>query len=477
MRKLARLTTTSLVVIAALNFLVTSAEAQERRLRAGAAKVDITPLKSELMLPSDFIHDPLFVRAVVVDNGATCAVLVGLDLGGTADAILADALPRASASSKCPPENFLISATHTHSASTQGLGEAPAVVKRAADAVVAAVDQAKSRLAPARMGYGATRIDLNVNRDLYSHQAWSQAPNPDGPSDKTLAVVAFVGEDNVPIGVYLNYGMHPINFYLSGVISADFPGAASAYVERYFSGRTVAVFSQGTSGDQNPALMTRGLMRFRNGQPAGVENVAPAVPLGQEASQQPRLGFNPANAAATRPTIHAEQMAAYKEAIERTNELVTMEGTLIGASAIALMRERMDYLPAAEIRAGQTRFTCPGRDRLDAANPARENVFPGYREGPDVNLKVGVLRIGDVNFASINGEVYSPIGMRLKAKAPANKTIVVTLANGRANSGYIYSDDAYSHLSFQVIGSRLQPGCAEEKIISNIVELERKSAQ
>ena len=86
------------------------------------------------------------------------------------------------------------------------------------------------------------------------------------------------------------------------------------------------------------------------------------------------------------------------------------------------------------------------------------------------------FRIGDVNFASINGEVYSPIGMRLKAKAPANKTIVVTLANGRANSGYIYSDDVYSLLSFQVVGSRLQPGCAEEKIISNIVELERKSA-
>jgi hypothetical protein len=67
--------------------------------------------------------------------------------------------------------------------------------------------------------------------------------------------------------------------------------------------------------------------------------------------------------------------------------------------------------------------------------------------------------------------------MRLKAASPASDTIVVTLANGRANSGYIYSDDAFSHLSFQVIGSRLKPGCAEGKIISTALDLMHRSGQ
>jgi hypothetical protein len=62
-------------------------------------------------------------------------------------------------------------------------------------------------------------------------------------------------------------------------------------------------------------------------------------------------------------------------------------------------------------------------------------------------------------------------------QAPANKTLVVTLANGGANSGYIYSDDAYSHLTFQVIGSRLKPGCAEGNIISAAISLMRKSGE
>ena len=128
-----------------------------------------------------------------------------------------------------------------------------------------------------------------------------------------------------------------------------------------------------------------------------------------------------------------------------------------------------------DITAEQQGILCAGRERLDAANPARENVFPGYKEGPDVKMKVGVLRIGDVNFVSLNGEAYSEIGMKVKASSPANKTIFVGLANGMANSGYIYSDAAYSHLTFQVIGSRLKPGCAEGKIVSTAVDLMHKA--
>lgn len=152
-----------------------------------------------------------------------------------------------------------------------------------------------------------------------------------------------------------------------------------------------------------------------------------------------------------------------------------MLGSMLGSSAVRVMRESIEPVDNARIWAGHQSFACPGRVRNDADNPARENVFPGYKDGPDVNLRVGVLRIGDIHFVSVNGEVYSQIGMRIKAEAPASKTIVVTLANGSAGSGYIYSDEAYSHLTFQVIGSRLKPGCAEGKIVSTAVNLMRRA--
>src|SRR5205085_6364027 len=44
--------------------------------RAGAARVDITP-KAEMLTPTlGGIHDPLFARAIVIDNGETRAAIV-----------------------------------------------------------------------------------------------------------------------------------------------------------------------------------------------------------------------------------------------------------------------------------------------------------------------------------------------------------------------------------------------------------------
>jgi hypothetical protein len=47
----------------------------------------------------------------------------------------------------------------------------------------------------------------------------------------------------------------------------------------------------------------------------------------------------------------------------------------------------------------------------------------------------------------------------------------VTLANGRASSGYIPDDASFGHDTFQVLGSRLKPGCAEQGIANGLVDL------
>ena len=391
--------------------------------------------------------------------------------------MVTDATTTAAAATGCPAANVLISATHTHSSNPQGLGQGPPLARTVADAIVQAATTAKSKLEPARVGYGTTRIDLNVNRDLFNSKLeWRQEPNPNGPSDKTLAVVEFLGADNVPIAVYMNYAMHPINFYLSGVVSADFPGEASRYIEELFDDRTIALFAQGASGDQNPRdfRSPTTFMGQRAALTAGRGPFDQTVATTQVQANASAQGFNAQQASSERQAIPAASLDAYKKTIARTGEYVHMLGTMIGSSAVRVMRESIQPIDTARIWSGQESFSCPGRVRNDADNPARENVFPGYKDGPDVTLKVGVLRLGEIVFAWVNGEVYSEIGMRLKAEAPASKTLMVTLANGSAGSGYIYSDEAYSHLTFQVIGSRLKPGCAETKIVSTVVDLMRR---
>jgi hypothetical protein len=444
--------------------------------RAGTAKVDITPVPASL-LPGDSIRDHLFVRAIVLTNGASCAVLVGTDLAGLPGAIAPSAIKRASAATGCAAENFVISATHTHSGYTRSFGDPTGEPndKRVVDAIVAAITQAHASMRSVRVGYGTVNLDINVNRDLLVDGRWLQGPNLTGPSDKTLAIMEFVGDDDQPIGAYINYAMHPINFFLSGVISADVPGDASDYIERQFGGNMVAVFAQGASGDQNPAL-TRPLLNLisqRTGAPGrGDMRLArpnPWVELSNERNGNARL------TAALAIPVPADRTQAYLEAIQTTGDLVRAEGTVMGEKIVDAMRFGItDLARDGQIGAVVTSLQCPGRDRLDHADPVREGNLPPYADGAPVTVRQGMLRIGDVYIATVDGEVYSEIATQLKQRAPATKLMMTTLANGMANLGYIYSNNASDHLTFQVIGSRLKPGCAEDKIVATGLEQLRR---
>ena len=442
-------------------------------LVAGAAKVDITPPVKALN-PGDTIRDPLYARAIFVGNGQACAVLVGLDQGGARVDVVGPATLRIAQASGCPAQNIIISATHTHSGSTGGLGGAGEPnPKRIEDAIVAAVVQAKATVKPAKVGYATANVDLNVNRDLFVNNKWRQAPNPEDGSDKTLAIVEFLDDaSGVPIGLYMNYAMHPVNFYLTGVISADFPGEASRYVERRFGPDAVAIFSQGASGNQNPRLQrpSQKLVQARMGSP-NAKDLSLTTPAPWNTPSTERNSVIRMTAAMGTPVPQAQQ-DAYKAAIAAAGELVTAEGVIIGETAINALRYGVPGLTnAASIVGAQEAFECPGRDRLDRDDPIREGALPPYADGAPVNIKIGVLRIGDIYLNSVNGEVYNDIAMHLKAQSPMAKEMMVTLANGAANSGYIYSNAAASHLTFQVIGSRLKPGCAEDKIIKTSLSL------
>jgi neutral ceramidase len=434
-------------------------------LQAGAARIEITPPVKALN-PGDSIHDPLFVRALVIRNHDGCAVLVGVDQGGVRDAVANPAIERAAAASGCARDGFIVSATHTHSGSTGGLGGGGEPSgKVVEDAIVEAVRRADAARRPARIGYGTGRIDLNVNRDLFVQNRWTQGPNEDAGSDKTLAVIELLDARDLPIGVYVNYAMHPVNYFLSGVISADFPGEVSRYIEKRYGRDMVAIFAQGASGDQNPRLQRpyNALAALRTGA-RDVDDkrlTAPAPWL-----RAPERNAVTRMMQAVKQPLPADRLPAYRAAIADLEQLVTAEGAVIAETAINTMRFGMtDLSGSAEIAAAHEDLQCPGRDRLDAADPVRENAVPPYADGAPVHLKVGMVRIGRINLGWVNGEVYSGIAMRLKREAPVSDLLVTTLANGAANSGYIYSNEAGSHLTFQVISSRLKPGCAEDGIV------------
>ena len=93
--------------------------AQTATLRAGAAKVDVTPAENALPRNYEGILDHLYSRAIVIDSGVTSAALVSLDAGGVPEQIWQNVTQQVERELGIPAKNVLITATHTHSAPGQ----------------------------------------------------------------------------------------------------------------------------------------------------------------------------------------------------------------------------------------------------------------------------------------------------------------------------------------------------------------------
>ncbi len=427
-------------------------------LRAGAARVDVTPPPDPACPPSGrYAHERLYVRAIVLDNGAARAALVGADLGGLGEDVWTQASTRIASELACPVENVVLSATHSHSAVPAGPPVFPPKVDTAATvaSMLDAVRQAQARLQPALVGFGTGLSYLNVNRDSVSDEThlWTQAPNPHGPSDKTVAVVKFATPAGEPIAAYVNYAMHPINGFLVGITSADVPGATCRYVEQQFDDKAVVIWSQGASGDQNPLYLrpsTNALASLSGVRITGYELVREPVEAPLRDGKVPRGRLDPKVA----------------DTLERWIE---SEGQLLGEEVIRVMTNTRRMNGEVRLWGAQKTLGCPARVRT---NMGREGSPGTYEDSPDpVNIRLGVLGIGATALATVNGEVYSAIGQRLKRQSPLANTVIVTLANGRANSGYIPDDAAFGAYTFQVLGSRLKPGCAEQGIADGLTDL------
>lgn len=423
-------------------------------LRVGAAKVDITPA-GEAASPK-YDHERLYIRAIVLDNGATRGALIGADQGGIAEEVWQEASKKIATELGSSVENILMSATHTHSAAGRGPNgqQAPVNVQALVASMLDAVRQAKARLQPARMGYGTGNSYLNVNRDAINPAThlWTQAPNLLAASDKTVAVLKFETMTGQLIAAYANYAMHPVNGYLSGFTSADFAGAMSRYVEQAYDEKIVAVFTQGASGDQNPLYLraSTNVMASKAGVPI-TGNV-----LVREDVEGKIRGTD------------LKPLSPDPKVVDRLKHSMDAQGTILGEEVIRVMTDTTHMSNDVRIWGAQKTLTCPGRTRTDSG---REGMTGSYKDGEPVNLRLGMLGIGNVALTSVNAEVYNLIAQRAKKQSSMTNTMVVTLANGRAGSGYVPDDASFSHNSFQVLGSRLKPGCAEAGIANGLTEL------
>lgn len=408
-------------------------------LRAGAATSVITP---ELGLPivggftpfpAEHIHDELHARCLVLDDGKSKVALVVCDLLGIHRSVILEAKRLIEAELSIPPDHVMVSATHTHSATT-ALGPVNPrvyssdvdlsdyerfVARRIADGVRRSVNL----LRPAEIAFGTLDVPDHVfNRRWFLKEGTmpvnpfgssaekvkmnpgAGADNlvePAGPIDPTVSFIALREPGGAMISLLSAYSLHYVGGVGQAHVSADYYGYYSRGVERRLGEESqdppmVAMMANGTSGDINN-------INFKK--PRG-----PKKPYEQMRYVAEDLAEKVTAALATAEwSTTAALDARYRE--------LDVKWRAIDENLLKWARETEASAPKIGDKAVLPLAYAGRLQRLAKASP--ETKFP-----------VQILRIGDVCIGTSPCETFAETGMEFRNRSPFKKSFMIELANG-----------------------------------------------
>jgi hypothetical protein len=411
-----------------------SAVAHAGELRAGAARVSITPTADEFPYqigrekPFVGVHDDVYARALVLDDGKTRVALVVEEVESVPDP--KGTVTQVAQALGVPESNVIVSATHTHESLTvfiHGSKLTPAQqaeIEHCRSGAVNAARQAAVNLQPARISFGRGEAYVNINNGEQAGIAYWY--DPKGPADKTLDVIRLESAGGQPIALVVNYGTHAETMYRSVVkdggyeVTGDIPGAVSKIMETNPGGAPVVLFTAPAEADE--------LAYFKSLQPANGK-----LPEADEGA----AGYALMNEMARRIVAAAFET---EDTMKPGESSVTLQAA-VGAA------------------------TCPGgRTRMDDQTHQITST-----DGPLVTIPLAAIKIGGIALAGVSADIGNQIGKEIKQASPVPNTMVISQMAG--NVGYILSDASYAQPGHGLGGSPIKSGCAETAIPNAIAGL------
>jgi len=451
----------ALAIVLALG-LAPPAAAHAAGLRAGVAKVDVTNTEAGP------VNDPLYAKALVLEDDATAAVIITVDavaigdIGHIKDDYLPQVRSRLQEELGIPATNVLVGASHCHGA----------VCADVAQRTVRAVKQARASMVPVKVGAGVghedrimenRRLKLTGGREADVRHAYSLPPDEAvaavGPVDPEIGILRLDRLDGRTLAVVYNFACHPIQGVPSGGTTADLVGFASAAIEASLGDGAVALFLQGCAGDVNPAAY-KNVATPRDAEPLGnLLGLSTIEALnGIECRDEARLKVIQESIELPRADL-AEPIAALEA--EQTKLLGSLRGTTLNLKTFLPLMVR--YRLAPEFPSSDSyRYLHEermGRDylkRLDARNRADLERYIGNIHvmeeltrvqtnlsllkkhqarnaaagKPTIDVELMGMRIGDFALVGFPGELTVQIGLRIKRASPHELTFVAGCSNG-----------------------------------------------
>jgi neutral ceramidase len=388
-------------------------------IRAGVARRVITP-EGEIKLRGyyherigKYVRDDLHCRALVFETRHGRLALVTLDLIGVAAEWVQAAKQDIQRRTGIPPEHVLICATHTHtgpevrSAGDDAdlgawLARLPQVIAETAeaaaedmfDALIFVGRQEEQYLASNRLGRTREGTEVFSKEGVIDHA---------GPVDPELLAMSVREYDGTVRAMVVNYAMHVdvVGGETADFVSADWPGEMARAVAGVYGDQVVTLFVNGTCGDINHRLW------HETRQPAEGEHKA--IQMGRA------LAGLAINATEKAEPLEGDECAAALRVLEIP--YYTREAKFMAEIEELRQRNDLEYFERATIRSV---------DRWD-------------RDGQMAQAPVQVMRLGELVFAGLPGEVFVRWGLEMKRWSPGRHTFVIELANDAL--GYIPTTD------------------------------------
>ena len=409
-------------------------------LKAGAAKLDVTPPVGMRMagfagrvFPSLAVHDPLWARAVVFDDGKQRVGLVAMDLIGIWESAVAQVREGAAKSAGIAPEGLLLAGTHTHSGPTfwddgTFTDQEKAYWAELPDRLTGLVNEAASNLVPAKVGAASGWCAVGINRrEVVPGNLVVLGRNHFGIFDTELGLVRIDREDGTPLAGLMNYACHAVCLMPDNYLtSADYPGYAVHHFEQRVPG-AMGVFFQGACGNINPreAAVNHG---YVSGSSFGI-----AARAGQEVAREAARVW-----AKAEPTSSFDVRFANKTIALPTNRARALKS----AEAALKDAERAAAEPRESKNPYMTWYTVPNPER------ARKRVEEMKKQGDaPVECEIQAISLGPVTFVAWPGEIFCDFGMEVKQNSPFHPTYTLGYANG--SIGYVPTPEAFKEGGYE----------------------------
>jgi hypothetical protein len=401
------------------------------------------------------IHDELFARALVIDNGSTVIALVSLDLLAVASDFVEKVRHAVAARVPIQPSAVLISSTHTHAGPVtvstffnpdESLDAT--YMARLGEAIVAAIDDAwKSRFA-ARIGVGAGTVDgLGVNRR-----------SPDKrPVDREIGILKVDDAVGNTKAVLINYGCHPTVLGPDNLLaSGDFPAAAVERVENHLGPGSFTMYVNGAQGDISVG---------HSSELSAIGVITPGRTFERAAELGHSLGnavLEALSAIATKPSV-----ALRFETLVAGLPIKPYPSPSQTAKELREAEERADLLAAngnsAEHMRAQSELLYASITHYYARETRK------YAHGM-LPIELQAIQIDDSVFVAVPAEVFVEIGMRIKSASPL-RTFVAGVTNGYI--GYLPSRKAYETGGYEVVSAKCDDG-GEDRLLEGVMQLEQR---